>query len=333
MPSRQYQTLSCAQHERKGYSFVIAPSSARIDTLAIIGVGLIGGSLSLALKGKHAVGRVIGVGRSAANLQEALQLGIIDAVATLQEAARADIIFVATPVAQMPKVFAELAPHLAATSIITDGGSTKQDVIAAARLALGEKFNQFVAAHPIAGTEKTGASAASATLYERRKVVICAEVDSDVSAIERVGAMWQLTGADIHHMSAAEHDDVFAAVSHLPHLLAFALVDMLAGMPRADQYFHYAASGFRDFTRIAAGSPEMWRDISAANRVALREQLRQYRERLDAFETWLAAAEPDDISAIERAYTRAANARRAWQRHIEHGEPMPQFNAGGGQEE
>ena len=232
----------------------------------------------------------------------------------------------------MPHVFAALAPHLSATSIITDGGSTKQDVIAAARAALGTRFNQFVAAHPIAGTEKTGAAAAFAALYEQRKVVICAEPDSNGAATERVAALWRLTGADIHQMSAAEHDDIFAAVSHLPHLLAFALVDMLAGMPRADQYFNYAASGFRDFTRIAAGSPEMWRDISAANRIALREQLRQYRERLDAFDVWLADAAPADVKAMEQSYTRAATARRAWQRHIEHGEPMPRFN-GGGQEE
>ena len=306
--------------------------SSPINTLAIIGVGLIGGSLSLALKAKGAVGRVVGVGRSTANLDEALRIGIIDSVATMAEAAKADIIFVATPVAQMPQVFAALAPHLSVTSIITDGGSTKQDVIAAARLALGSKFKQFVAAHPIAGTEKTGASAAFATLYEQRKVVICAEAASDHAAVERVAAMWRATGAEIHRMSAAEHDDIFAAVSHLPHLLAFALVDMLAGMPRADQYFNYAASSFRDFTRIAAGSPEMWRDISAANRVALREQLRQYRQRLDAFDAWLADAAPNDITAIEQAYTRAATARRAWQRHIEHGEPMPRLN-GGGQEE
>jgi len=307
--------------------------SSPINTLAIVGVGLIGGSLSLALKAKHAVGRVIGVGRSAANLDEALKLGIIDAIATLEEAARADIIFVATPVAQMPTVFAALALHLGATSIITDGGSTKQDVIAAARLALGSKFNQFVAAHPIAGTEKTGASAAFPTLYEQRKIVICTEAESDSKAVERIKAMWDVAGAHIHHMSAAEHDDIFAAVSHLPHLLAFALVDMLAGMPRADQYFNYAASGFRDFTRIAAGSPEMWRDISAANRVALRQQLQQFRERLDGFDTWLTEAGPDDIDAIDRVYVRASNARRAWQRHIEHGEPMPLFNKGGGQEE
>lgn len=301
----------------------------QILTLAIIGVGLIGGSLSLALKAKHAVTRVVGVGRTRANLDEALALGIIDAAVSIEEAASADVIFVATPVAQMPTVFAALKPHLRANSVITDGGSTKQDVIAAARAGLGEKFSQFVPAHPIAGTEKTGAAAAFATLYEKRKVVLCAETETNSDALSRVTAMWRATGAEIHNMNAAEHDDVFAAVSHLPHLLAFALVDMLADMPRADTYFNYAASGFRDFTRIAAGSPEMWRDISAANRVALREQLSAYRARLDAFDAWLAHANAEDVVAIERAYTRASEARRAWQRHIEHGEPMPKFSQGG----
>lgn len=295
----------------------------RINTLAIIGVGLIGGSLSLALKKHNAVGHVIGVGRSQANLDEALRLGVIDAVATLEQAARADIIFVATPVAQMPRVFAKLALHLSERSIITDGGSTKQDVTAAARSALGEKFRQFVPAHPIAGTEKTGAAAAFATLFEKRKTVICAEAETSPDAAERVAQLWQMAGAEIHRMSAAEHDDVFAAVSHLPHLLAFVLVDMLAGMPRSADYFNYAASGFRDFTRIAAGSPEMWRDISVANRVALREQLTAYRAHLDEFDSWLASAAPAAINAIEASYGRASTARNAWQKHIEYGEPMP----------
>jgi len=304
----------------------------RIGTLAVIGVGLIGGSLALALKSKRAVDRVIGVGRSQANLDEALRLGVIDDTATVEQAARADVVFVATPVAQMPVIFALLSSRLGPRTVVTDGGSTKQDVIAAARAALGSRFNQFVPAHPIAGTEHTGAAAAFPTLYESRKVVICAGAETHADAVQRVATMWQATGAIIHRMSAVEHDDVFAAVSHLPHLLAFALVDMLAGMPRADQYFNYAASGFRDFTRIAAGSPEMWRDISAANRGALREQLTAYRKRLDDFDRWLARANGEDILAIERAYARASSARRAWQRHIEHGEPMPRLG-GGGQEE
>ena len=306
--------------------------AALIRTLAIVGVGLIGGSLALALRKQGAVDRVLGVGRSRANLDEALRLGIIDEIVPLEQAALADVIFVATPVAQMPAVLAALAPGLGEYSVITDGGSTKQDVIAAARAALGDKFAQFVPAHPIAGTEKTGAAAAFATLYEKRKVVICTEPETRPAARDQVAAMWRMVGADIHAMAAAEHDDVFAAVSHLPHLLAFALVDMLAGMPQADQYFNYAASGFRDFTRIAAGSPEMWRDISVANRGALREQLKAYRQRLDQFEQWLATATDADVNAIEASYQRASRARNAWQRHIEHGEPMPRL-AGGGQEE
>ena len=301
--------------------------TARIKTLAIIGVGLIGGSLSLALKKHNAVDRVIGVGRSRANLDEALRLGVIDAAATLEDAAKADIVFVATPVAQMPQIFALLAPHLGPHSIITDGGSTKQDVIAAARAALGDKFRQFVPAHPIAGTEKTGAAAAFATLFEKRKTVLCVEAATAIEATERVAKMWQTGGAEIHRMSAAEHDDVFAAVSHLPHLLAFALVDMLAGMPRAADYFNYAASGFRDFTRIAAGSPEMWRDISVANRGALRQQLTAYRARLAEFDQWMDSATVSDIAAIESSYSRASAARNAWQRHIEYGEALPSFSA------
>jgi prephenate dehydrogenase len=272
------------------------------------------------------------VGRSQANLDEAMSLGIIDATATLEEAAKAHVIFVATPVAQMPAVFDALKSHLGAHSIITDGGSTKQDVIAAARKALAEKFSQFVPAHPIAGTEKTGAKAAFATLYEKRKVVICREAETNANAAEAIASMWRVAGAEIHEMSASEHDDVFAAVSHLPHLLAFALVDMLASLPAADDYFKFAASGFRDFTRIAGGSPEMWRDITAANREAMRQQLAIYRTRLDEFDLWLTQPSTQNISNIEASYTRASAARNAWQRHIEYGEPMPKL-AHDGQED
>jgi prephenate dehydrogenase len=305
---------------------------AHINTLAIIGVGLIGGSLSLALKANGYVGRVVGVGRSRANLDEALKLGIIDDVVSIEAAAKADVIFVATPVAQMGAIFATLKPHLGANSIITDGGSTKQDVLLAAQIALREQVHAFVPAHPIAGTEKTGASAAFATLYRDRKVVICRHDAVDPDAVNRVSAMWTAAGANLHPMTPQAHDDVFAAVSHLPHLLAFALVDMLAAAPHADDYFKFAASGFRDFTRIAAGSPEMWRDITAANRVALRAQLADYRARLDAFDQWLLRGDSADVAQIEASYSRASRARNAWQRHIEHGEPMPRLGAGGQEE-
>ena len=281
----------------------------RIGTLAVIGVGLIGGSLALALKSKRAVDRVIGVGRSQANLDEALRLGVIDDTATVEQAARADVVFVATPVAQMPVIFALLSSRLGPRTVVTDGGSTKQDVIAAARAALGSRFNQFVPAHPIAGTEHTGAAAAFPTLYESRKVVICAGAETHADAVHRVATMWQATGAIIHRMSAVEHDDVFAAVSHLPHLLAFALVDMLAGMPRADQYFNYAASGFRDFTRIAAASPEMWRDVCLNNRAAIVEDLDAYLAHAQALRNQIAAS---DSEALLNEFTRASEKRLAW---------------------
>ena len=289
-----------------------------LNTLVVVGVGLIGGSLALALKRAGAVQRVIGVGRSQANLDEALRLGIIDAALSLEEAAReADAIFVATPVAQMPRVFAALALHAKSTSVIFDGGSTKQDVVAAARLHLGAKISHFVPAHPIAGTEKTGAAAAFASLYEKRKVVLTPLPETSAQALATVGEIWTTCGSDLRHLTPEKHDDIFAAVSHLPHLLAFGIVDQLAQSGNAPDYFDYAASGFRDFTRIAAGSAEMWRDISLANRDALRQQLAAFRIMIERYDAWL--AEPDS-DALFDSFARASSARRQWQAAIERGE-------------
>lgn len=289
-----------------------------LNTLAVIGVGLIGGSLALALKRAGVVQRVVGVGRSQANLDEAVRLGIIDAALPLEDAAReADAIFVATPVAQMPRVFSALALYAKPTAVIFDGGSTKQDVVAAARAHLGAKLAQFVPAHPIAGTEKTGASAAFAELYEKRKVVLCPLPETAPQVLESVSEIWRTCGADLRTLTPEKHDDIFAAVSHLPHLLAFGLVDQLAQSGNAPDYFDYAASGFRDFTRIAAGSPEMWRDISLANRDALRQQLAAFKIMLERYDAWL--AEPDAEPLFD-SFARASAARRQWQAAIERGE-------------
>jgi prephenate dehydrogenase len=290
----------------------------KIETLAIIGVGLIGGSLSLALKQTGAVGRVIGVGRSRANLQEALDLNVIDEIGDLiPTAQRADVIFIATPVAQMPAIFQTLSTHAKPQCVVFDGGSTKQDVVAAARMHLGARVSRFVPSHPIAGTEKTGASAAFATLYQQRKAVVCPMPETDADAREQVDAIWRACGADVRTLSAQQHDEIFAAVSHVPHVLAFALVDELAQSPLAPEYFDYAASGFRDFTRIAAGSPEMWRDISFANKAAIRNHIARFRAVLDQYDAWLAA---DDAERLNAGYTRASEARRKWQAAIERGE-------------
>ena len=282
-----------------------------IPKLVVIGVGLIGGSAALALRREGRVGEVIGVGRSAANLAVAQDRAIIDrATAVYAEAlAGADIVFLATPVAQFASIFAAIAPHLGAGTVVTDGGSTKQDVVAAARSALGNKFAQFVPAHPIAGTEHAGAAAAFPGLFENRNVVLAPEPETDPGAVERVRAMWEATGARVVTMTAARHDAIFAAVSHLPHLLAFALVDELAVRPDAAEYFEFAASGFRDFTRIASSSPEMWRDIALANRGALLDELRRYRAQVERMEQILAAGDGERLAAL---FATAQAARNAW---------------------
>jgi len=283
----------------------------RIGKLVVIGVGLIGGSLALALKRQGLVGHVCGIGRSRSNLDDALRLGVLDsATADYAEAlSGADVVLVATPVAQMPAVFAALAHGVSQSTIITDGGSTKQDVIAAARAALGPRFTRFVPGHPIAGTEHAGAAAAFADLFAKRKVVLAPETETDPEATAIVKAMWEATGATVSAMSATEHDRIFAAVSHLPHLLAFALVEELALRPDRADFFRFAAGGFRDFTRIASSSPEMWRDIAIANRSALLDELRGYRERIERLEALLAAGDADGLWNV---FTTARAARNAW---------------------
>ncbi len=283
----------------------------RIGRLVVIGVGLIGGSAALALRAAGMVGHVTGVGRSQANLDDALRLGIIDEATGdyARALAAADVVLVATPVAQMPAVFAGIAPHLQPAAIVTDAGSTKQDVIAAARAALGTKFAQFVPAHPISGTEHAGAAAAFPELFRGRRVVLAPEPETDKASAATVAALWEATGASVSVMSAARHDSIFAAVSHLPHLLAFALVEELALRPDAPEYFDFAAGGFRDFTRIASSSPEMWRDIAIANRDALLAELRRYREQLERMERMIQASDANGLGSL---FATARAARNDW---------------------
>jgi len=245
------------------------------DKVVIVGVGLIGGSFALALKEARAAKTIVGMGRSPEVMARALDLGIVDAVCdSPQEAMRgADLVLVAAPVAQTGKILSQLAPVLENGTVITDAGSTKNDVVAAARAALGERIAQFVPGHPIAGRETNGPDAAIAGLYRGKKTVLTPLPENPAQSVERVASAWRQCGAIIHQLSPEEHDKVFAAVSHLPHLLAYALVDDIAAKPHAGLLFQYAASGFRDFTRIAGSSPEMWRDISLANREALRGEL------------------------------------------------------------
>lgn len=290
--------------------------------VVIVGVGLIGGSFALGLKAAGAVDRVVGLGRSAQALARARELGIIDeAAASPQEALRgADLVLLAAPVAQTGPILASLLPYLEPQTIVTDAGSTKSDVVAAARAALGDRVKQFVPGHPIAGRESNGPDAAIPDLYRGKKTVLAPLPENAPDAIDKVAAAWRTCGAVIHMLTPQEHDKVFAAVSHLPHLLAYALVDDIAGKPHADLLFQYAASGFRDFTRIAGSSPEMWRDISLANRDALLGELDAYLAQLTHLRARLAAG---DGAALEATYANAQRARRAWIEAIETAEKPP----------
>ena len=280
-----------------------------VDTLAIVGTGLIGGSFSLALKQAGAVRTVLGVGRNPARLAVARELGLIDRAVDWNEAGQADCILLALPVGETEAVLNHLAPHLKAGAIITDAGSTKANVVAAARAVLGTRFADFVPGHPIAGSEQSGPGAARADLYQGKKVVLTPQADTRPDALATVTALWQAAGAQVEMLDADLHDRVFAAVSHLPHLAAFALVDELAQRTDGDTFFRYAASGFRDFTRIAGSSPEMWRDIALANREAVLSELDVY---LAALQTLRAAVSEEDAAALLEIFSRARAAREHW---------------------
>ena len=286
-------------------------SEPEFGKVVVFGVGLIGGSFALALKAAGQVEEVVGFGRSLSTLTQALDLGIIDRIGINpgQETVEADLVLLATPVGQMPEIMARIAPYLGPETVVTDGGSTKSDVVAAVREHLGERAGQFVPAHPIAGAENSGAAAARADLYQHKKVVLTPLPENPVLNVARVRSAWEWCGAQLFELTPEEHDRVFAAVSHLPHLLSFALVHGLAVREDSDLYFNFAASGFRDFTRIAASHPEMWRDICLANRVALLGELDRYQEQLDELHDALSRG---DGAVLEKTFDVARAARRAW---------------------
>ncbi|TAK67018.1 MAG: prephenate dehydrogenase/arogenate dehydrogenase family protein [Betaproteobacteria bacterium] len=282
----------------------------RLDKVVIFGVGLIGGSFALGLKAAGAAKRVIGLGRTAANLEHALELGVIDEASDDPAVVvEADLVLIATPVGQMGTIMEAIAPHLGADTVVTDGGSTKQDVVALAYRLLNSHAAQFVPGHPIAGAEYSGVAAARADLYRQRKVVLTPLPENSERSIRRVRAAWRLCGAKLFRMRPAEHDRVFAAVSHLPHLLSYALVDQVARHPNGKQLFDYAAGGFRDFTRVASSHPEMWRDICVANRKALLQELTGYQRELAEMKQLL---QKGDAAGLEKIFTRARAARNKW---------------------
>lgn len=284
---------------------------AHIGKLVVCGVGLIGGSFALALRRAGAVERIVGIGRRREVLERACALGVIDEIAEGWADALdgADLVLLAAPVGQMDAILAAMAPHLRPGTVVTDAGSTKRDVVAALRSHLGAALADVVPAHPIAGAEKSGVEAAFAELYMGRKVVLTPLPESRPEAVQKVRDAWEACGANVVGMTPQEHDRVFAAVSHLPHLLAFGLVDDLAGRSNAPLLFSHAASGFRDFTRIAGSHPEMWRDICVANRVALLEELDAYLGELARLRMMLVEGDGDGLEAV---FERARRARNAW---------------------
>lgn len=279
--------------------------------VVIFGAGLVGGSFALALRKAGEVVEIVGFGRSATTLEQARQLGILDRVGDnmAREVQDADLVLLAAPVAQMADIFVRIAPHLGAQTLVTDGGSTKGDVVAAARKHLGNKISQFVPAHPIAGAEKSGAAAALADLYQGKRVVLTPLPENPKAAVVRVRKAWELCGATVSEMTPQQHDEVFAAVSHLPHLLSFALVHDLAQRDNHEQLLSFAASGFRDFTRIAGSSPEMWRDISLANRDALLREVKLYADELYVL---YEALQNRDEGKLEEMFSLASQVRSNW---------------------
>lgn len=294
-----------------------------INKLVIIGVGLIGGSFALALRKGHRVKHISGVGRSQENMQRALKVGAIDEIATdLPSALKdADVVFLAIPVGQTGEILAQISPHLEPGTIVTDAGSTKRDVIAAARSHLAEHLKNFVPGHPVAGAEQSGAGAANADLFGGKNVVLTPLEETGTDAVKRVASLWQACGAKVSLMSAGQHDQILASVSHLPHVLAFTLMNYVSaehvqeGLPQPENPspaidpLRFAGTGFRDFTRIAGSSPEMWRDICLANRAALCSQIDDYQRELGDVREMLVH---EDGEALEKLFANARAARRRW---------------------
>ena len=283
----------------------------RLKRVALVGVGLISGSLAIALRRSGAGLSIAGTDRDPQALERAAALGVIDTVAgSVSEAVRgAELVIVAVPVRAIGPVLHDVALALEPGAVVTDVGSTKADVVAIARGELRALFPRFVPGHPVAGREASGVDAATGELFKGARIVLTPVPGTAADAIDLVRGCWEAAGGRVVTLSPEDHDRIFAAVSHLPHLLSFALVSDIASRPNAAELFSFAAGGFRDFTRIAASSPEMWRDIALQNRAALLEELDSFSARLAVFRELIDKGEGP---GLERLMTQARAARHAW---------------------
>ncbi len=301
----------CARFRLAGQGFadsVRGPMDKPV--VAIVGVGMIGASLGLALQQKRWAREVWGLGRSRETLNKALELGAITRIADAPMLAEADCVVLCVPMLAYDAALQRIAPHLRADAVLTDAGSTKRHAVAAARRALGARASRFVGAHPIAGSERSGPEAARADLFAGRPCILT-PAGADPEARARAKAMWEAAGAKIEEMDPEAHDALLARVSHLPHLAAYALVDAIVALAGEDEPFRLAGAGFRDFTRIASSSPEMWRDITLANADMLVSCLDAYLAELARLRDAVARGDAD---YLQRVFTRAKQARDAWLR-------------------
>ena len=279
-----------------------------IRRLCIVGTGLIGGSLARDLRRLGEVGEVVGSSRHVANLERAVDLGVIDRfdLDVARAVAGADMVVVAVPLGAMPAVFERIRDAIDDDTVITDVGSAKGSVVAAARAGLGPRRSRFVPAHPIAGTEHSGVEASVEHLFEHRRVIVTPAAETDAIALGRVSEMWETVGAEVIEMDANHHDEILAATSHLPHMLAYTLVDVLGGMKERAEIFHFTAGGLRDFARIASSDPQMWHDICLANRDALVEALERFSSELGRLTD---AVRHGDGEFVRSVFTRAKSIR------------------------
>lgn len=282
------------------------------EQLGLIGCGLMGGSFALALKKAGLVQRVVGYSKSPSTLHRARELGVIDveAPSALLAVSGADIVLLAVPVGAMEDSFKAMRHLIGPQTLVMDVGSTKCDVVAAARRALKDQLSGFVPAHPIAGKELAGVEHAEAALYSQRQVILTPLPETDPAQVARAAQVWKAIGSQVREMSPEAHDAAYATVSHLPHLLAFAAMNAIQGQPQAAQFLELAGPGFRDFTRIAGSDPSVWRDILLANQSEVLAQAQHFRTALDQLEAFMRA---NDGQALQQLIQQASDARAQWQ--------------------